>query len=199
MNGFLTEPVKQKRGLLQEDSISPILFNFAIEIFIQSIIISNSDISGYTLQSTKPAQQWSIQLAVKVLAYADDILILVKYQPNVSNVLYGGKMERYFRVRLRSYRICNKKRSDMITKALITTSTWDIPSTLQFNNVGNSFISDLIAKIKAQVDFFVIWKLSMYDERAKVANTIVLSKNFWRVLRLTSLPKAVIQKLNSIL
>lgn len=81
MNGFLTEPVKQKRGLLQEDSISPILFNFAIETFIQSIIISNSDISGYTLQSTKPAQQWSIQLAVKVLAYADDILILVKYQP----------------------------------------------------------------------------------------------------------------------
>lgn len=124
----------------------------------------------------------------------------LKYQlrqvDSVSNVLYGDKIEDgYFGVRLRSYMQQKMKLyyDYNSSPGHIKYLGYSIYATVEQRD---SFIADLIAKIKAEVDFFVIWKLSMY-ERAKVANTIILS-NFWRVLRLTSLPKAVIQKLNSI-
>ncbi|GAN08596.1 hypothetical protein MAM1_0213d08111 [Mucor ambiguus] len=52
INGFLTEPIAQRRGIRQSDSISPVLFNLAIEPFLLSII-NNPDISSYSLQHTK--------------------------------------------------------------------------------------------------------------------------------------------------
>ncbi|CEP08443.1 hypothetical protein, partial, partial [Parasitella parasitica] len=42
MNGFLTTPVHQRRGLRQGDAISPILFNFAPEPLILSILHDSS-------------------------------------------------------------------------------------------------------------------------------------------------------------
>ncbi|EPB86798.1 hypothetical protein HMPREF1544_06414 [Mucor circinelloides 1006PhL] len=61
----------------------------------------------------------------------------------------------------------------------------------------DSFIANITAKIKAQVDFFMIRRISMYG-RAKVANTMILSK-LWHILRLTPIPKAAMTKINSII
>jgi hypothetical protein len=221
MNGFLTNPVKQKRGLRQGDSISPILFNFAIEPFIQSII-NNTNISGYSLQPTKPIQKRKIHLPatapIKVLAYADDILILVKSRPeymqmedciktygkasnskinydkSIAFPMHGGKMEGYFGVRLRSYIQQKMKWYDYNSPDYIKYLGYPIYVSVQQRD---SFISDLTAKIKAQVDFFMTRKISMYG-RAKVANTMILSK-LWHILRLTPIPKAAINKINSII
>jgi len=221
MNGFLTESVKQKRGLRQGDSISPILFNFAIEPFILSII-NNQDISGYTLQPTKPTQQRTIQLnspaPVKIMAYADDVLILVKsrqeymqmedciktyskasnskinYDKSMAFPLHGGRMEGYFGTRLRGYIQQQMKWYDYDSSEYIKYLGYPIFFTTQQRD---AFIDDLTAKIEAQVNFFKIRKISLYG-RANVANTIILSK-LWHVLRLTPLPKATINKLSSII
>jgi hypothetical protein len=56
MDEFLSNPVKQNRGLRQRDSVSPLLFNCAIVPFILSII-NNDNISGYTMQHTKRANR----------------------------------------------------------------------------------------------------------------------------------------------
>lgn len=221
MNGFLTESVKQKRGLRQGDSISPILFNFAIEPFILSII-SNQNISGYALHPTKPAQQRTIQLTtpapIKIMAYADDILIFVKSRPEYMEMeeciktygkasnskinydksmafpLHGGKMEGYFGTRLRSYIQQKMKWFDYSSPEYIKYLGYPIFVTTQQRDC---FVTDLIAKISAQVEAFKIRKISLYG-RTNVANTIILSK-LWHVLRLTPIPKATINKLNSII
>jgi hypothetical protein len=81
VNGFLTGAVSQRRGIRQGDSISPVLFNLAIEPFLLSIIHNNS-ISGYSLQRTKlphnSQNPWVSPAPVKILAYADDVLSFVK-------------------------------------------------------------------------------------------------------------------------
>lgn len=90
MNGFLSNSVKQNRGLRQGNPISSTLFNFAIEPFILSIINNNNNVSEYTMQHTKPIYQRDIQLTtpapVKILAYTDDILIFVKNRPEYMEI-----------------------------------------------------------------------------------------------------------------
>lgn len=221
MNGFLSNPVKQNRGLRQGDSISPLLFNFAIEPFILSII-NNNNISGYTMQHTKPINQRDIQLTmpapVKILAYADDILIFVKdrpeymemeeclktygqasnskinYEKSVAFPLHGGKMNGYFGVRLRTYIQGKMKWYDYNCPDYIKYLGYPIYVTKQQRDV---FIDELIGKIRAQVNFFKERKISVYG-RANVANVMILSK-LWHVLRLTPLPKSAINKLSSII
>ncbi|EPB84081.1 hypothetical protein HMPREF1544_09141 [Mucor circinelloides 1006PhL] len=228
MHEFLTESVKQKRRLRQGDSISPILLSFAIEPFILSIT-SNQNISGYALHPTKPAQQRTIQLTttrapIKIMAYADDdILFFVKsrrrrpeymemeeciktygrasnskinYDKSMAFPLHGGKMEGYFGTRLRYYIQQKMKWYDYSSPEYIKYLRYPIFVTTQQRDC---FITDLIAKISAQVKAFKIRKISLYGRRANVANTIILSK-LWHVLRLTPIPKATtINKLNSII
>ena len=50
VNGFTTNPIKQKRGPRQGDAISSLLFNFATESFLLSIL-NNEAVAGYTMQS----------------------------------------------------------------------------------------------------------------------------------------------------
>ncbi|EPB83819.1 hypothetical protein HMPREF1544_09393 [Mucor circinelloides 1006PhL] len=73
----------RRRGIRQGNRISPVLFNLAVEPFFLSVI-NNRNISGYSLQYTKPphnSQTQSVSPApVKVLAYADDVLIFAKSQ-----------------------------------------------------------------------------------------------------------------------
>lgn len=81
MNGFLLKRTKQKRGLRQGNSISPLLFNFAIEPFLLSIL-NNKAVSGYAMQPVKLNNQSFLNMVppklIKILAYADYVLIFAK-------------------------------------------------------------------------------------------------------------------------
>ncbi|KAG1155391.1 hypothetical protein G6F55_010093 [Rhizopus delemar] len=76
MNGSLSDSIQQVRGLRQGDSISPILFNLAIEPFLLSILHIEI-IDDYCLKARRfnSDLQLTAPRSVKLLAYADDILI----------------------------------------------------------------------------------------------------------------------------
>ena len=65
VNGHISKPIAQLRGLRQGDPLSPLLFNLAIEPFLGMLQYS---IRGYNLNS---------RTCLRSLAYADDILIFL--------------------------------------------------------------------------------------------------------------------------
>ncbi|CEP09196.1 hypothetical protein, partial, partial [Parasitella parasitica] len=73
VNGFLSPRVAQLRGLKQGDPISPILFNLAFEPLLRKIL-QDHHLSGYRLPSPQALETPS---AVKIMAYADDIVCLL--------------------------------------------------------------------------------------------------------------------------
>ncbi|KAG1329147.1 hypothetical protein G6F62_007804 [Rhizopus arrhizus] len=92
VNGFLTAPISQDRGLRQGDPLSP-LFNLAIEPLLRSIW-SSPLISGFTF----PRPQWPnftslprLSPPLKALAYADDVLVFVTRPTELQTLFHLGK------------------------------------------------------------------------------------------------------------
>ncbi|KAK4521913.1 uncharacterized protein ATC70_004451 [Mucor velutinosus] len=221
VNGFLTGAISQRRGIRQGDSISPVLFNLAIEPFLLSIV-NNVNLTGYSLQHVKLPHQiqnpWISPAPIKVLAYADDVLSFVKsqdelvelqdrlrvynqasnakinYSKSVAFPLHGGKM---------------KDTDGQQVKRYVTTQLrmkwYDSHSTGYIKYLGyplwfanhqrDVFVSELLGNIRVMTDIYGSRKVSLYG-KANIANTLILSK-LWHVIRVVSLPQEVLKKIKS--
>lgn len=65
INGYLTRPIKQQRGLRQGDALSPLLYNLMLEPLLRSF---QQQLTGYKLNNT---------LSLKCMAYADDTILFI--------------------------------------------------------------------------------------------------------------------------
>ena len=206
VNGHLTLPITLGRGLRQGDPISPILFNLAIEPFIRAISDSTS-IQGFlppnlSLPTIRnPLHGPSSLQPLKVLAYADDLLIFLRNATDLDEV--QTLIQHYNRA-------SNAKMNYDKTIAFSISGTphphwlpalashgitqWhdrysDEPLTylgyplMHSTAHHHSFQSRLIAKVTQACDIHKQRNLSIRG-RATVLNTLILS-TLWHVLRVS--------------
>lgn len=79
VNGYLSAPLSQDRGLRQGDPLSPLLFNIALEPLLRALLGSNS-LPGFNFQHSLPhtlRRPPGSSPTLKALAYADDILVFL--------------------------------------------------------------------------------------------------------------------------
>lgn len=78
MNKSLSGSLHQLRGLCQENSILPIFFNLAVELFLPSIL-NNKVIGGYCLKARRHSSdlQLTAPRSVKLLEYTGHMLIFI--------------------------------------------------------------------------------------------------------------------------
>ncbi|KAG2202126.1 hypothetical protein INT47_008098 [Mucor saturninus] len=74
INGHLSTPVLQQRGLGQGDPISPLLFNIVFDPFLRSVQQA-TDFQGFTFPESiaEPSPE-----PLKIMAYADDTLVFLQ-------------------------------------------------------------------------------------------------------------------------
>ncbi|KAG0864261.1 hypothetical protein G6F16_011161 [Rhizopus arrhizus] len=217
VNGSLADSIQRLRGLHQGDSISPILFNLAIEPFLLSIL-NNEIIDGYCLKAriSNSDLQLTAPRPVKLLAYADDILIFINSKEEFLELqeclkVYNGasnsqvNYSKSVAFPLASGSTFNNRE----LKELIGYNghRWFDSQSLGYikylgypiwftNDQRTIFYKETISKLERSVNIHSQRQLSVYG-RAHLANTLILSK-LWHFLRITSLPKSFYNKVSSI-
>ncbi|KAK4518015.1 uncharacterized protein ATC70_001365 [Mucor velutinosus] len=218
VNGFMTDPVSQKRGLRQGDSISPVLFNFALEPLLLAIL-NDEKIKGYSIH-TAAVKSSSLQLVapapVKLLAYADDLLVLVNncaemqaIQDHIS--CYGrasnARVNYHKSIAFPLAGDRSRVRPDLFRLSSRLQFQWydsDSPSYIKYLGYPiwfskaqrDDFCKGTILKLQASLDRHRTRSISVYG-RANMVNSLFLAR-FWHMLRVTTLPTAFERKISSL-
>jgi hypothetical protein len=86
VNGFIcATAVPKLRGLKQGDPISCILYNFALEPLLRSIL-DDDQFSGYSFKHSPTVSSPPVLPPVKLLSYADDTLLFIKDAQDLSRM-----------------------------------------------------------------------------------------------------------------
>ncbi|KAG1558904.1 hypothetical protein G6F49_004084 [Rhizopus delemar] len=219
VNGFLTTPIPLGRGLRQGDPISPLLFNLAIEPLIKAIVDSPRTIGfrppNLSLSSIRTPVYGPPSLCpLKVLAYADDLLIFLNNPGDLDvvqsliacyNQASNAKMNYDKTVAFSVSGVPHPHWLPALAPYGIT--QWHdrrsaepliyLGYPLMHSNAHhNWFQSHLIAKISWACDIHKQRNLSIRG-RATVLNTLILS-TLWHVLRVTWVSQATLGNIRRI-
>lgn len=217
MNGFLSSTVRQRRGLRQGDAISPILFNFALEPLLLAILHDNN-IQGYSVAArlSKPNLQTTAHRPIKLLAYADDLLVIAntklelqRIQDHISCYSRASNSRVNYH---KSVAFPLSGRLPLIPDDLLRLTErfhfkwFDSTSPTYLRYLGypiwftcaqrDHFCNEALIKLQASIQLHQGRAISVYG-RAHMVNTLFLSR-FWHFLRVTVLPAFFFQKASSL-
>ncbi|KAG0820803.1 hypothetical protein G6F19_012268 [Rhizopus arrhizus] len=216
VNGFLSSSVLQHRGLRQGDPISPVLFNLAFEPLLRRIL-SDPHFSGFQLPKSvcSPPHVHSIS-SVKLLAYADDIVCLLKSPQDLtalqhhlhlyskaSNAKVNFNKTKAFA--LSGSRSCYHRiwRTPLLQQQI---HSWHDGSSSQpiiylgfplHSSIAqrDAYLTSLLSRLETSLQLHSHRSLS-FRGRVTILNSLILSK-LWHVLRILSVPKRFFLRLQS--
>lgn len=214
LNGFITSPLTQERGLRQGDPLSPLLFNIAFDPFLRSIEHAPL-FQGFQFRQSANSSELHLvpPPPVKVLAYADDVAVFLRNPEDFHHLctLYNiyaqasnaklnlGKTEAFslsghphpqWQSFLNSHGISTWH--DHASLSAIRYLGFAICSSIAQRN---AFVNDMLLKLQNACFLHSLRQLS-FRGRVTVMNTLIYSK-LWYVLRLLSIPQASLQKFAS--
>ncbi|KAG0930594.1 hypothetical protein G6F32_011943 [Rhizopus arrhizus] len=211
INGHFTEPVNQLRGLRQGDPLSPLLFNLALEPFLQHVLQDHT-LHGY---SFTPALGSTPPLTLKVLAYADDVCVFLSSHADFlrvqEHIHHYGQVSNAKVNLFKTEAISLNGNSSPSWQQLLSehqiTKWHDHSSAQPLRYLGFPVISSitqrryfetqLIQTIKTQCGIYSQRNLSLRG-RVVLANSVILSK-LWYTLRVTSFPKSFYSQIRSVM
>ncbi|KAG0862823.1 hypothetical protein G6F16_012252 [Rhizopus arrhizus] len=215
INGHLSQPVPQLRGLRQGDPLSPVLFNLAFEPLLRRIIHDQA-FQGFSFPRSLAAPA-HLDHNIKLLAYADDIACFLQ-SPTDLRIL-NNHLATYSAASNARINFHKTEAFALSGKHSIFHSTWRTPLTQSnihawhdcnapepivylgypiFHNSRqrNVFQDRLLKKIENACNIHNHRSLS-FRGRVTIANCLVLSK-LWYVLRVFSVTKQFLSSVVSI-
>jgi hypothetical protein len=217
MNGFMSNTVHQHRGLRQDDAISPILFNFALEPLLLAIL-QDERIKGYSVGArvTKPTLNMIPHRPVKLLAYADDLLVFANNKQELQRIQdHISSYSRASNSRVNYHKSvafplsgCHSMIPEDLYRLIsrLNFKWFDSTSPSYIKYLGfplwftrtqrDLFCNETLLKLQESIERHQHRAISVYG-RAHMANTLFLSR-FWHLLRVTVLPAFFFSKVSSI-
>ena len=213
VNGHLTDSVQQKRGLRQGDPLSPLLFNFAFDPFLRSILQHNA-IQGFNFSTLINTNSTTPPPPIKIMAYADDVVLFLRDQADFLSL--QTLIETYAQASNAKLNY-NKSQAFSLSGSPLPdwssilanhqiTSWHDRNSPMPLIYLGfpicfsktqqNRYVEQLQDKVQKACDIHSQRQLSVRG-RATVLNSLLYSK-LWHVLRLLPLTQQQLSKFRSI-
>jgi hypothetical protein len=216
INGWLGSPFRQLRGLRQGDPLSPLLFNLAFEPFLRTLLAAPT-LQGIRLDHPQvisrhkqrlmtqpPATAQATQAKIKLLAYADDLLIFFKDTSEWATAkslfeLYSQasnskvNLQKTYLVSLSGepYEewnvLCNTEQLEWHDKSKTTAIRYlGFPLSSSKNQL-EAFLADTLDKIRRHTNILHARNMSIKGT-SLVANSLLLSR-LWHLLRVITVPE----------